>query len=431
MATFEPVARPALLACLLLAGLYPAELQAQAGAGAPGPPPVEALVERALANAPSLAARRERIAAAQAALRAADALPDPMIEAEYQAFNFPRYTIGSDPNSMTGVTVRQGLSSGGRRRTRRGVAEAEASRRSAEQRSAEADLATEVRLQYARLFSLDRERETLAAARELVSMLEATVSARYAAGGADQASVLRAQLERTRVGQRLADLEAEREGVQAAVNLLTNDPAETPIGRVTELPPPALPGEVAALANRAADQAPAVAVRRSEVDLASRQVDAARAELKPSWSVGVGVFWQGGLDRMVNLNVGIELPLWKKRKQLPLVAAAESERRAAQMDLAAAAAQARAEAVSLLAEYRNAVEQVGRYEEALLPLNSAALDAARAGYLGGRGDFVSVLDEFRRWIDLRTELAERRAGRYAAQVRLMALLDQAAVTSTR
>jgi len=35
---------------------------------------------------------------------------------------------------------------------------------------------------------------------------------------------------------------------------------------------------------------------------------------------------------------------------------------------------------------------------------------------------VSVLDEFRRWIDLRAELAAREADRYAAQARLAALL---------
>jgi outer membrane protein TolC len=329
---------------------------------------------------------------------------------------------------MAGATIRQGLSSGGRRRARRASAEAEAARRSTEQRLAAADLATEVRVQFARLYAIDRERETLADASQLARMLEATVSARYAAGGADQASVLRAQLEQTRLGQRLADLEAERTIVQAAINRLTNDAAEAPIGPVRDLPPADLPAPAALLAEASLQGAPAVAVSQSGLDVAARQLDAVRAELKPSWSVGVGVFWQGGLDRMVNLSVGVELPFWKKRKQLPLVAAAEGERRAAQLDLADAASRVRAEVVSLIAEHRNATEQVERYENGLLPQNSAALDAARAGYLGGRGDFVSVLDEFRRWIDLRIELAQRRADRYSARARLAALLGGAAAT---
>ncbi len=343
-----------------------------------------------------------------------------MIEFQYQSFNFPRYTIGSDPNSMAGASIRQGLLSGGRRNSARSLAQAETSQRAAEQRLQAADIATEVRLQYARLYAIDRESETLRDAAQLVRMLEATASSRYAAGSGDQASILRVQIEQSRISQRVADLTAERTTVQAALNRLTNDPPETAIGSVDALPPAALP-PTAAAGGQAVAQAPAVAVRQSEVDVAGRQVDAARAELSPSWTVGGGIFWQGGLDRMVNFTVGVELPFWKKRKQLPMIAAAESERRAAQFELASTSNEVRAEAASLLTEYQNAAAQIRRYRDGLLPQNSAALDATRASYLGGRGDFASVLDEFRRWIDLRTELAGREADRYSAQARLEAL----------
>ena len=411
---------PLAMAALLLAG--PAGAQPQGGPTAPPAPVVDALVERALSRAPSLAARQARVQAAQSALLAAGALPDPMFEAEYQAFNFPRYTIGSDPGSMAGVSFRQGLLSGGRRKASRAVATAEATMRTAEQRALTADIATEVRVQYARLFAIDREQEVLADAAQILRLLESTVAARYAAGEGDQASLLRVQLEQTRLGQRQADLRTERAVVQTAIDKLTNDPPETAIGTVAALPPAALPTVVETLIDDAGKRAPVVSLREAELGVAERQVDAARAELKPAWSVGGGVFWQGGFDRMVNLNVGIELPLFKKRKQLPLVAAAESERRAASLELSATALEVRAEAATLLAQYQNAVAQIERYRDGLLPQNSTALDASRASYLGGRGDFVSVLDEFRRWIDLRTELAGREAERYAAQARLAALL---------
>lgn len=411
---------PLAMAALLLAG--PAGAQPQGGPTAPPAPVVDALVERALSRAPSLAARQARVQAAQSALLAAGALPDPMFEAEYQAFNFPRYTIGSDPGSMAGVSFRQGLLSGGRRKASRAVATAEATMRTAEQRALTADVATEVRVQYARLFAIDREQEVLADAAQILRLLESTVAARYAAGEGDQASLLRVQLEQTRLGQRQTDLRTERAVVQTAINKLTNDPPETAIGTVAALPPAALPTVVETLIDDAGKRAPVVSLREAELGVAERQVDAARAELKPAWSVGGGVFWQGGFDRMVNLNVGIELPLFKKRKQLPLVAAAESERRAASLELSATALEVRAEAATLLAQYENAVAQIERYRDGLLPQNSTALDASRASYLGGRGDFVSVLDEFRRWIDLRTELAGREAERYTAQARLAALL---------
>jgi outer membrane protein TolC len=415
-----------LFVALAAASLAVTAAPQQSPTSAPAALPVETLVERALSRAPSLAARRARVDAAQSALRAAGTLPNPMVEFEYRDFNFPRYTIGSDPMSMAGASIRQDLLSKGRRAAQRQVAQAEIGQRRAEQDVLAADLATEVRVQYARLYTLDRGRATLADAGELVAMLTATASSRYAAGQADQASLLRAQLEQTQIGQRLIDIATERYGVQTALNRLTDDPPDTPIGTVAELPADAPPAALAPAAapETATGRSAEIVARSSEVDVASRQVDAAREELRPNWSVGGGLYWQGGLDRTVVFNVGIELPLRKDQKQRPLIAAAELERRAAQLELQSTTAGVRADIARLSAEWRAAGEQIERYRTAVLPQNSAAFDATRSSYLAGRGDFVSVLEEFRRWMEVRIELANREADRYTAAARLEALVGR-------
>jgi outer membrane protein TolC len=170
--------------------------------------------------------------------------------------------------------------------------------------------------------------------------------------------------------------------------------------------------------------APAVAVRSQEVNAATRQAESARQELRPTWSVGGGFYWQGGFDRTVSLTVGVELPLRKARKQLPLIAAAEQEAHAAQLDVQDAAAEVRAEARRLVAAWQAAGEQIERYRTAVLPQNSAAFDATRSSYLAGRGDFASILEEFRRWIEVRIDLGSREAQRYAARARLDGLLGR-------
>jgi len=287
-----------------------------------------------------------------------------------------------------------------------------------------------VRLQYARLYVLDRERDTLANARELVTMLEATTSSRYAAGQADQASVLRVQLEQSRIGQRLVDVARERFAVQAALNRLTNDPPDRPIGTVTALPDASLPAGAApgAAVGSLADT-PSVVMRQREVELAGTQVNAAKQELHPAWSVGGGLYWQGGFNRTFTFNVGVELPIRKDSRQRPLIAAAEQTLRASQLELQDAAANVRMELARVVNEWQTATEQIARYQTAILPQNSAAFDATRSSYLAGRGDFVSVLEEFRRWVDVRTELATREADRYSAVVRLQSIIGHHAGTA--
>jgi outer membrane protein TolC len=163
-------------------------------------------------------------------------------------------------------------------------------------------------------------------------------------------------------------------------------------------------------------------IREAEVGVATRQVDAARQELRSSYSVGGGLFWEGGTDRLVVFTFGVELPFWKVRKQRPRLVAAERELEAARFEAASTASEVRAEAASLVIAWRQADEQVERYRTAILPQTSAVLDATRSSYLGGRGDFTAVAEEFRRWIEVRVELARREAASFTARARLDVLV---------
>lgn len=312
---------------------------------------VEDLVARALANAPSVGARRARLEAAVAALAAADAPPDPRAEFEIRDAGFPRWTLGSDVMSMIGVSVTQELTGAARRTARHAFAEAEIEERRAETDSTACDLTAAVRTSFARLYAVDQERAIIDSAREVAHLLVETASARYASGESDQAAVLRAQLEQTRLGERMADLRTERAVVVATLNRLTNSPAESPIGAVQALPDPLpLPSPLADLPNLAGDVAAEVLERRAAVEAASQRVDLARADLTPTYSVGGGVDWQGGVDRIVSVTLGVTWPARKSRKQLPAIAASVQDLQAAREDLADMAAEARAEAVRLVAE---------------------------------------------------------------------------------
>ena len=81
-----------------------------------------------------------------------------------------------------------------------------------------------------------------------------------------------------------------------------------------------------------------------------------------------------------------------------------------------AEAMVRSEAASLLAAWQNADEQANRYRQGILPQTSAALAAARSGYLTGRGDFSTVIEDFNLWLEARVALARREADRFIAFV---------------
>ncbi len=244
-------------------------------------PPVEQLVAEALGHAPSLAALRARLAAAKEMVNPAGALPDPTAEFVLQDIGFPKWTVGSQEMSMIGPEVRQDLLYPGKRRAHRETAGAQASVREKELEQLQREVAVQVRTAYARIYTLDRERRALGAARELLDLLAATAAARYTAGEAEQEAVIKAQLQVSRVAERLDDVTAERQGLVAGLNRLLDRPGDASLGEVEALPPV---GQVNQPWEELAEAgAPAVKVKEAEVQLAERRLASVttRAQAQP------------------------------------------------------------------------------------------------------------------------------------------------------
>lgn len=320
---------------------------------------------------------------------------------------------------MAGVEVRQPLPYPGKRQARGATSQAETALRAAEVARVERRITAEVRTLYARIYAVDSELRSLSPARELLDLMTATATARYAAGEAEQEAVLKAQLQASRLEEMVDDHHGNRAALVAELNRWLDRPSSSPLGEVTALPPVALSG--GSLDELAAQASADVVVASAEAVLAEKRLAAARLDLKPDFVPAAGLAARGPLGPVLTLRFGVELPFWKDRKQEPRIRAAELALEQARQELRDAAAAARAEAVRRSAEWTRAERQILRFREAIVPQTSAVFDAARAAYLTGRGDFSAVVEDFNLWLDARVELARREADRYAAWAALESL----------
>lgn len=403
------------LSALALAAALANPASAQAGAkptSAPVAPRLEALVAEALARSPAIAAARAEVAARREMESPAGALPDPMLEAMLQNAGL-KPTVGKEDMSMVGLQARIGLPYPGKRAAARAVAAATTAGAIATLLATERQVAAEIATQVARVYALDREHETLLAARELVELLGEIARSRYTTGEGDQEGLLKTQIEALRIAERMGDLANDRLATVAELNRWLDRPGAAPLGTVAVLPDaPAIPSDAERLAVAgSAEVARATAMAR----LAERRVDVARLDLKPNFSAGAGLASRGSKDPVVLMNLGIELPFWRRHKQLPMLRAAEQEVEAARRELADTEAVTRAEAARLLSSWTNADDQARRYREGIVPQTSATLDAARASYLAGRGNFSTVIEDFDLWLEARVALARREADRFVAR----------------
>lgn len=408
--------RTAGLVCLLMVA---APFSARAGSQPPAPP-AEELVTQALSQSPGIAALEARVRAAQELIRPAGALPNPMLDVMLQDAGFPDWTVGTMEMSMIGPRLTQGIPFPGKRDARRDVARAEVRVRGGELDELRRQVALEIRTNYAGVYALDHEAQSLEAGAQLLNLLGATVNERYAAGQAGQEAPIKVQLALSRLRERQASLASERATFVAGLNRLLDRPGDSPLGEVDTLSAPTMadePWEAAAEARSAA-----VLTRREALKAAEARVHAARVERRPDLSATAGVGFRGKLDPVVTLGVGIELPLWNGQSKAPLVRAALEELEAARQEVREAEATARSEAARIAARSRTADQQIFRYQQGVIPQTSLAFDAARSAYLTGSGDFSTVIEDFNMWLDARAALARFESDRYAAWAELEALL---------
>lgn len=383
-------------------------------------PPVQRYVEEALERAPSVAVLRARLAAANARIEPAAALPNPTAEVMIQDIGVPSANSWDEGMMMGQLELKQQLALPNKRTARRNGALAQSGVAAAELVQLRQQLATEVRRSFGRLYAIDRERELLTAARELLGLLAATAAARYSAGQAEQEAVIKAQIETLRVAERDDDLLAERRAVVAALNRLLGRSPSAYVEDVLVLPAvelPPQPWSTAALAN-----APSLAIARAGVDAAASASAAVTVERWPDFMVGGAFGMQSPASPLVQLRFGVELPVWWGDKQEPLERAAQSELRQAKAELHDQESLVQAELTRLASQWERDQVQIVRYREGILLQTAAALDAARASYLAGRGDFSTVVEDFNLWLAARVQLAQREAARYITWAEVEQLL---------
>lgn len=381
-------------------------------------PPVEDLVARALERSPTLEALKTRYFAALRTVRPAGALADPMIEFGFRSEGRPWDPMR--PGSMAEVSVTQVLPYPGKRQSRREASRTSALVAEAEAREWQQRLIALVRTLYARIHALDGEQEILAASSDLLDLLQATTASRYAAGHADQEALLKVQMERLGVRERLTDLLAEREDLTASLLALLDEPSAYTLGPVTALPEVTLPER--GLEEDAIAYCCIVAVARARLDAARRRLEAARLETRPNFLVGVGAGSTLVPEPVLTVRFGIEVPFWASEKQDPQIEEALLEVRAAEAELREKEALVRSELRSALARFRRAEELILVYREGIVPQTSLALQAALASYRAGTGDFSTVVEDYRRLLEARIALTRLESDRFIAWAALQELV---------
>ena len=376
---------------------------------------LDSLVAQALRRAPLIAAGAAEVAALHREIPAAGALPDPMIALGARGGDYPGAGLGRDPMAIMGLEVTQSIPWPGKRALRSAAAAARVPVGEARLADRRRRLAADVREYWARLYATDVALGSLRQVLALLDVLEPRALALYETGRGTQAGWLALRRERLDLESAVDRAQAEREVIVARLAAALDDTAAAATARPTALPP------AAATARADGSGFAIVAETRAEAAAAAAATAAARREGRPDLFVGAEYGWREALAPMVTARVGVELPLWKGRKQDALAGAAAAREAAAAASAAAARLEADAQARELAARQRAAASAATRLRDRVLPLLELAAESARARFLAADTEATELVEALDALAWARADLAREDADAWAAGARLQAL----------
>ena len=394
-------------ACLLVLSLLTAPAQAQTAANALLGSDVQGLIAVGRALSPALRAAALDSEAAAARARGAGALDDPTLSDNYQTYNdgglFSAHT----------VMLSQAFPLWGKRDLRRQAAQADVDAARGREQAARDELDEKIKVNFAQYDVLTRSIAVNHEVQDIAQRLRHAAEVRYAQGGSDQASAIRAQGEETAAKLEAIRLEGERRAARARLNTLVARPADAPLAD----PRPAAPAKsalpsTATLLDRARASNPTLSSSTAEIAAARKRSTLADKAWYPDITVGTGpVIQTNNRPTGFAATVGLNIPVpWGREASgqqdaAATVGATEQRYDAALRDIEGTLGEAKARL--------DAAEQTASLLRAeSLPQARATLRTTLASYSQGRGDLGSAIDAERRIREieltlLRTELDEQ------------------------
>ena len=396
---------------------------------------LEAYLEIARAENPEIRAAGEAVEAARARARAAGLLPDPQLGVGLVNALVSEPLSSEDFMTMRMVQVDQRLPYPGKLGLERQIAAWELSAAEAERERVELEVTAAVKRAYYEIYFLDRAREVVNHNHELLADFVRITQARYGVGTGAQPDVLKAQVEKSRLGYELVELAERRTAAIARLNALfarsSIDPVAAPAipedveraalperGTPVRFTAAALGAaedggpipDLAILQARAENQSPVIRAHVARIEAQKAALRLAEKAALPDFDVSFGYGQRGGREDMITAMVSIPIPVRKGPRQDALAAGERSELAEQQALHHSMVHDLHAEVAELHASLVRTRDRLALLREGVLPQARASLESAVAGYPVASVDFLTLIDNqatlFRHELDYHRLLAD-------------------------
>ena len=378
---------------------------------------LQSLIEELVARSPEIKVARERWEAAKAVVPQVKTLPDPRLQLGYQRMPMVPPVV---EGAMYGFG--QEIPFPGKLRLRGEVAQSEVDRLEQEFNATRLRLIATLKEAYFNLHYVHKSIEIVERNKALLMQFEKTAKARYSVGQAAQQDVFRAQVEISRVLDRLAVLDQQKESLHAAINRLLNRPPAGPLGTPEEVQTTILTIPLQELSQRADEFSPTLLATAKSIDRSERSVSLAKRQYYPDFDItALGLRNDKINDNGYQVMVGIKIPLFYETKQKQGVREALANLEGAHEDFTATRQDLLFQVKDGFVQAQRAERLITLIRDAIIPQATLGLQAAQAGYAVGKVDFLTLLNSLLTLQESQLELHSEMVNHEKALARLEAV----------
>jgi len=369
-----------------------------------GPPvTLTALLQEAAERNPDLTALRHQIDVVRQRPAQEHGLSPPMVEA--QIWQWPINSINPADTNMYMFMMSQGLPGRGKRDLRAAVTEKDIALAENDVTVRARQIVNEIKQAYATLYIARKAIDVHLESVDLLRQMADVSQAKYTTGRISQQDVLKPVAELSKLHNDIVMFDEQANLATARLNILRDRAPETAIGPLVEPREEELIPATVDLQRIAVERQPELQRARLEVERAEAELEVARRDYKPDFSLQGGYMLAPRMTDAWMGNIAITWPKapWSRGK---------IDARVAEESAAVEAAKARARAMEntvrlavqeAYVRARAAQERAALLRTTILPQSQQTLEVSRVAYQTDRVDFQALIDNARMLLDARLD----------------------------
>jgi cobalt-zinc-cadmium efflux system outer membrane protein len=360
---------------------------------------LDSLIAEALRANPDLQAAMLRYEAFEAKVPQAGSLPDPVFKAT--ASNLPVDSWSLDQSPMSGVELMltQKIPFPGKRGLAKGTARNLAEKTKQDYQSTKNLVLSELKENYYQLYLLQKSIEITERNKRLIEDFARIASTKYSVGKGIQQDVLKAQVEVSKMIDKLISLEEMREAVEAKINILLSRNPQDSLGQTSDLAFRELTYSEDELQNLAVENNPHLIGKGFLVSASQSTYRLARREYWPDFTLSASYRIRDEVkmdpvmgEDFFSVSAAINIPLyfWSKQKKKVQEKALDLE--SSRQEYEDVKNNVKFMVSKLFYSLEKFRKEIELYQTAILPQARQSLESARSGYQVDKVDFLTLLN---------------------------------------